>query len=81
MEMVIECGINDLTWRDLMAWAELTGTPLNSWESRAMIAISKTYGNSVAEYGGSSAPPPYRDEEFDREKVANQIRNSLRKRR
>lgn len=77
----MECGLNELAWRDLMAWAELTGTPLNSWESRAMLAISKTYGHAVAEYSGSNAPAPYQDAEFDREKVADQVRSALRKRR
>jgi hypothetical protein len=81
MEMLMECGLHDLTWRDLSAWAELTGTPLNSWEARAMLSISRTYTQAIAEYSGSTVPAPYQPVEFDREKVASQVRSALRKRR
>jgi len=81
MQMLFECGLDGLTWADLEAWASLTGTPLSSWESQALMAISRAYTSAVHEYSNNEIPAPYQPLEFDRVKVANKVRDALRKRR
>jgi len=79
--MLLECGLSDLGWRELDAWQALTGTPINSWEAQAMMATSKAYSSAVSEYTDSSDRAPYQPIDFDRDKVADQVRGALRKRR
>ena len=81
MDMLLECGLADLGWRELEAWQSLTGTPINSWEAQAMIATSKAYSSAVAEFTDNNERAPYQPLDFDRDKVADQVRGALRKRR
>lgn len=81
IQMLFECGLDDLTWQDLEAWADLTGTPLNSWESQAIMAVSRAYMSAIREYSDNETPAPYQSLEFDRNKVADKVRGALRKRR
>lgn len=73
--------MHELAWPDLKAWSDLTGTPLTSWESQAMMSISKSYTSAIIEYGNTDLPAPYQPLDFDRVKVADKVRGALRKRR
>ena len=46
-----------------------------------MIATSKAYSSAVAEFTDSNERAPYQPLDFDRDKVADQVRGALRKRR
>lgn len=73
--------MHELSWQNLKAWQQLTGTPVNSWEAQAMIALSRTYTAAVQQYSGTIEPAPYQPLDFDRSEVADKVRNALRNKR
>lgn len=81
IDMLFECGFSELKWSELAAWSEMTGTPLSSWESQALMAISKAYTFAISEYNGKEEPAPYQPLDFDRDRVASSVRDALRKKR
>lgn len=81
VSMAMECGIHSLTWRELEAWKNATGTRLSAWEACAIMRMANAYTSALSEYSEKTVASPWVSEEIDRDKVANDVRSALRRRR
>lgn len=80
-EMALDIGIHDMSWHSVHAWCAVKQTALTPWESNAIMEMSRTYVAAVNEYRDKPVPPPYTAGEVNREKVAADVRQALRRRR
>lgn len=71
-------GREPLTWQEIRAFQEVTGTPLSLWEAKAIKRASHAYVNAVIRYDGSGEMSPL--DELNREKVdvGNRLKAALR---
>lgn len=67
-----------LSWQELNAWMQATGTPLNAWELRVIHKASEVYVNQVELSRKPDAPMPERIIQHDPVKLAKHIKNVLR---
>lgn len=79
--MAMECGLNALTWAELNAWMDATGTRLSAWEACAIMRMASSYTAALAEFDGKPVASPWISGEIDRDKVAQDVREALRRRR
>lgn len=54
---------------------------MTPWESNAVMEISRTYEAAMSEYRDKTAAAPYATVKIDRDKVAADVRQALRRRR
>ncbi len=81
VSMAMECGLNALTWQELNAWKQATGTRLSAWEACAIMRMASAYTSSLVEYAEKAVPSPWLSEEVNRNQVADDVRKALRRRR
>ena len=67
-----------LSWQELNAWVQATGTPLDAWELRVIHRASEVYVNQHELSKKADAPMPERIIEQDHRKLASRIKNVLR---
>ena len=80
-EIALDVGICGMTWADVNAWCQVKQVELTPWESHAIMEMSRAYVAAVNEYRDKPVPPPYTAGEVNREKVAADVRQALRRRR
>ena len=81
LDIALDIGISGTTWRDVQAWCDVKRTQLTPWESNAVMEISRTYEAAMNEYRDKTAAAPYAPVKIDRDKVAADVRQALRRRR
>lgn len=81
LEIALDIGLSGTTWRDVQAWCDVKRTQLTPWESNAVMEMSRTYAASMNEYRDKMAGAPYVPGTIDRDKVAADVRQALRRRR
>ena len=50
-------GANPLTWMDLLAWRQLTATPVNPWEMDTLVALDNAWLSEQAQQSKKTAKP------------------------
>lgn len=75
-------GLSSISWSEMRAWCELTGTRLASWQAEGLVLMSRAY---VGEYNEASrvtgSHAPWTDDEGEekrQESVADTLRSGLR---
>lgn len=71
-------GVTPLTWSEIESWSNLTDIRISSWEATMLMSLSRTFTSSFNRFDDKDFPSPYVVEEFDREKVSQNIGNLLR---
>lgn len=67
-----------LSWQELNAWVQVTGTPLNVWELKVIHRASEVYVSQVELSRKADAPMPERIIVQDQAKLAKRIKSVLR---
>lgn len=68
-----------LGWRDIAAWKEGTGFPLEPWEARLIRKLSAEYLSMLNDARKPECPAPWSAiEAVDRDAVAMKVRNEFR---
>ena len=67
-----------LSWQELNAWVQVTGTPLDAWELKVIHKASEVYVNQLEASRKPEAPMPERIIEQDPRKLAKRIKSILR---
>lgn len=67
-----------LSWQEINAWVQGTGTPLNAWELNVIHRASEVYVNQVELSRKPDAPMPERIIQQDPTKLAKRIKSILR---
>lgn len=73
-------GPGPITWRDIAAWQEVTGFPLDPWEARLLRTLSIDYLTMMNEARKLDCPAPWvplRQGSVDRDAVERKIRGAL----
>ena len=81
VNMAMECGMRGLTWQELNAWKQATVTRLSSWEAGAIMRMASSYNAACFEFDQKPAASPWVSGSLNREQVAQDVRNALRRRR
>jgi hypothetical protein len=63
-------GVYPVTWQELKAYSELSGSNLTAWEAEQIIMMSSRYCNYL-QIGKKPTPPPY-EREFTAEDIRQQ---------
>lgn len=71
-------GNTPLSWQDLNAWVQVTGTPLDAWELRVIHRASEVYVNQLELSKKPDAPMPEPIIQQDPNQLAKRIKNILR---
>jgi hypothetical protein len=67
-----------LSWQELNAWVQVTGTPLDAWELKVIHKASEVYVNQLELSRKIDAPMPQKIVEQDPRKLAKHIKSILR---
>lgn len=59
-----------ITYGELQAWAERTGTSLQPWEARALRSLSRSYVNELAAARSPNRPAPWSPPDYTEERRA-----------
>jgi hypothetical protein len=73
-------GPMPITWSELKAWQELTGTELEPWEARTLVALSREFAGEAVAAAKIDCPAPFSTElsDSEREKVASAVSRGMR---
>lgn len=71
-------GTVSLSWQELNAWKQATGTPLDVWELSVIHKAADAYATQLAKSYKPDCPMPERIVQHDRDKLAKHIKNVLR---
>lgn len=68
-----------LTFQEVKAWAELTGSKLTSWRSRLLVKMSQQYCALLRTSDGKDMSPPHKIEvtEEEMQTVRNEVANKI----
>ena len=80
-EIAFDIGLGEMTWQAVNAWCQVKQADLTPWESNAVMEMARSYAAAVNEYRDKAAAPPYTAGVINREKVAADVRQALRRRR
>jgi len=74
-------GAVALTYADLQAWSQMTGTPVEPWEAQTLRAMSRAYVAEARAAEDPTRPPPWAmPEPEDRAALSKRIGEALRAR-
>src|SRR5690606_36385666 len=61
IEHFYEVGQGDkpVSWQELSAWCEMTGTELSAWEAVALSKMSRAYHAQLIQARDAQCPPPW----------------------
>lgn len=86
-DRLIEIGLTEaagmgavpISWRQIEAWQQLTGVPLEPWEARLLRRLSAIYLAEGRTAESESCPPPWRTQVTAREREVEdaQLRSVL----
>lgn len=71
-------GVTPLTWSEIESWSNLTEICISNWEATMLVNLSRTFTSNFNKFDGNEFLSPYVVEEFDREKVSQNIGSLLR---
>lgn len=71
-------GLTPLTWTELLSWSTLTGITLTSWESLALMNLSRAFTSYHGKFDEKDVASPHVVEDFDRNLVSQSIGFRLR---
>lgn len=77
-----EAGMNGpepVAWREIHAWADLTGAVLHDGEASLVRELSREYCNAFHECNGVNAAPPAEFSQTQREKAGQQFAALVRR--
>lgn len=75
-------GSTVLSWAEITAWQERTGTPLQPWESRFLRRLSAEYLRQSRDAEKLDCPPPWKQDDVPPEQLAataDAMRNAMRR--
>lgn len=76
IDLACEAGLHELTWQELNAWKQATGSAIGPWEANAIKAISAAYTAAIIEYRDKAVSAPWQPKAM----TENAVRNALRRR-
>lgn len=71
-------GLAPVSFQEIKAWSEMTGTILTSWEYLALRELSVTYVSQHAESESPKCPAPYTSDDIDQEQVRKAMREQIK---
>ncbi|MNY58046.1 hypothetical protein D3C86_1943370 [compost metagenome] len=80
-EIAFDIGLSEMTWQGIHAWCAVKQVALTPWESNAVMEMARAYAAAVNEYRDKIAAPPYMPGVVNRDKIAADVRQALRRRR
>jgi hypothetical protein len=80
-EIALDVGLGEMTWQSVHAWCVVKQASLTPWESNAVMEMARAYAASFNEHRDKIAAPPYMPGVVNREKIAADVRQALRRRR
>ena len=77
LQYAAEIGFAEISWKELQAWQDSTGTPLFAWDGLAIMELSRAYTAGVQEYQGKRCPPPWDGFRPDQKMMEENMRNMM----
>jgi len=76
INMLMDVGPIDLTWKDLESWNRITQMNINGWEFRTLKRLANIYTANSRSYSGLDSISPF-VQESGGEKLERNVRSAL----
>lgn len=70
-------GAVGISWRELLAWRDMSGYGITEWGGETIHQASKAYAAEVSDSRGKPTPSPWREVRQDPLEVMNQIKRGM----